>query len=111
MADDYIFPKDEYILIGKIGKAHGLRGEVKIHALASNENNLLDYKTVVLVDTQGKLSPPLIIEKGRLQGKNRIVKIVNHTKGLSSFAQKSVEMTMAAIMRMPPMVGTPCLTR
>jgi len=77
MAEDFSYPVDEYILLGKIGKAHGLRGEVKIFSFSGQPENFRDYKEVVLVTMSGKLSSALVIEKIRVQGKMAVVQLAS----------------------------------
>ncbi len=77
MAEDFTYPVGEYILLGKVGKAHGLRGEVKIFSFSGQPENFLGYKEVVLVNTSGKLSAPLVIEKIRAKGKTAIVQLAS----------------------------------
>jgi 16S rRNA processing protein RimM len=73
MAEDYGYPADRYLLLGKITKAQGLRGEVKIFLHSGQPENLADYPELVLVDTSGNVSEPLAILKSRAQGKAAIV--------------------------------------
>jgi 16S rRNA processing protein RimM len=61
------------LLLGKITKAQGLRGEVKIFLHSGQPENLADYPELVLVDTSGNVSEPLAILKSRAQGKAAIV--------------------------------------
>ncbi len=75
MAEDYGYPADRYLLLGKITKAQGLRGEVKIFLHSGQPENLADYPELVLVDTSGQLSAPLAILKSRAQGKAAIVQL------------------------------------
>jgi 16S rRNA processing protein RimM len=73
MAEDYGYPADRYLLLGKITKAQGLRGEVKIFLHSGQPKNLTDYPELVLVDTSGNVSEPLTILKSRAHGKAAIV--------------------------------------
>jgi 16S rRNA processing protein RimM len=73
MAEDYGYPAERYLLLGKITKAQGLRGEVKIFLHSGQPENLADYPELVLVDTSGNVSEPLAILKNRAQGKAAIV--------------------------------------
>lgn len=75
MADVFPFPDDTFVLIGKIAKPHGLRGEVKLHAFSDEPETLLQYSRVVLVDNSGRLSSVLKIERSRLQGKTAVFKL------------------------------------
>jgi len=75
MADVFLFPEEEYVLLGKVAKPHGLKGEVKIHAFSDDPHSMLGYQKILLVDQKGKLSPELKVEKSRLQGKAVVYKI------------------------------------
>ncbi|NOR26564.1 MAG: 16S rRNA processing protein RimM [Desulforhopalus sp.] len=75
MADDYSYPTDKYVLLGKVAKAHGLRGEVKIFSFSGQPENFCGYKEVILVNTTGNLSSAFAIEKFRVQGRTVIVKL------------------------------------
>jgi len=77
MIDSFSFPAEKFILIGKVVKAHGLRGEIKIHSFSGQPANLSNYKQLVLVDKDGHLSPPLQIKKSRAVGKIGIVQLAN----------------------------------
>jgi 16S rRNA processing protein RimM len=75
MVDAFSFPTDRYILIGKIGKPHGLRGEVRLHLYSEQPENLQGYKRLVLASTEGILSRPLRLLSSRVQGKAAIVEL------------------------------------
>ncbi|MBU0961606.1 MAG: ribosome maturation factor RimM [Proteobacteria bacterium] len=75
MADSFSFPKDDYVLIGKIAKAHGLKGEVKIMSFSGQPQNIELYRHVVLVSEQGRLTPRFTIAKSRIGNKEAIVAI------------------------------------
>jgi len=75
MTDDFVFPHEEFILVGKVVKPHGLRGEVKIFAYSDDVETLQHYATFILVDKQGQLSPSLHVEKARIQGKTVVLKL------------------------------------
>ncbi|MGB3212766.1 MAG: ribosome maturation factor RimM [Desulforhopalus sp.] len=75
MAEEFSYPADQYLLLGKVAKAHGLRGEVKIFSYSGQPENFLGYKEIVLVDISGKLSSALAVGKVRIQGKSAIVQL------------------------------------
>lgn len=75
MTDSFSFPADIFILIGKVAKAHGLKGEIKIHPFSGQPGNIGDYQKVVLVDKAGRLSSPLAVKKSRAAGKIAIVQL------------------------------------
>lgn len=73
MTDTFSFPADRYILIGKVGKPHGLHGEVRLHLYSGQPENVHSYGHLVLVSTAGRLSPSLQVATCRTQGKAAIV--------------------------------------
>lgn len=75
MAEDFDFPTDQYVLLGKIVKVHGLRGEVKIYSYSGQPKNFHGYKELVLVDSTGGLTLPLDVLKVRVQGKIAILQL------------------------------------
>lgn len=79
MAEEFDYPADEYLLLGKIAKAHGLRGEVRMFLHSGQPENLQDYKELVLIDRYGGLLGPLTIQKCRKQGKFAIVQLASVT--------------------------------
>lgn len=75
MTDDYLYPVDSYLLIGKVLEPHGLKGEIKIFSFAGQPENIRHYKKLVLVTPSGKLSQPYFIETCRVKGKSAIVRL------------------------------------
>jgi 16S rRNA processing protein RimM len=79
MAETYSFPADRYILIGKAGKPHGLRGAVRLSLYSGQPENLQSYSHLVFVDDEGLLSRPLRIISSRAQGKGAVVELESVT--------------------------------
>ncbi len=77
MAVDYPYSAGKYVLLGKVAKAHGLRGEVKIFSFSGQPENFHRYKEVVLVNTSGNLISSLAVENVRIQGKTAITKLAS----------------------------------
>ena len=77
MSEDFHYPADEYLLLGKITKAHGLRGEVKIFLHSGQPENIRSYKELFLIDRQGELFGPLSVLRSRDQGKFAIVQFTS----------------------------------
>lgn len=75
MGEEFRYPAEEFILLGKVAKAHGLRGEVKIFTYSGHPENIVSYHELVLVDRDGNLSDPLAVEKSRVQGKMAVVQL------------------------------------
>lgn len=79
MTEEYPYPTDKYVLLGKITKAQGLRGEVKVFSFSGQPENFQGYEELVLVSKTGTISPPLAVENLRIQGKTVIVKLASIT--------------------------------
>ncbi|EKD35202.1 MAG: hypothetical protein ACD_75C02005G0003 [uncultured bacterium] len=79
MAEDFHYSADEYLLLGKITKAHGMRGEVKVFLYSGQPENIRSYKELFLIDRQGELFGPFAILRSRDQGKLAIVQFASVT--------------------------------
>ncbi len=79
MVDAFIFPAERFLLIGKIVKPHGVKGDLKIFLYSEQPENLQSYRQITLVDQDGGLSPSFKIRKCRPQGKMAIVSIASFT--------------------------------
>ena len=77
MTDLFCYPTDAYILLGKVTKAHGLHGDVKIFSYSGQPDNFSGYKEIVLVDLSGNLSAALTVEKFRIQGKTVVARLAS----------------------------------
>lgn len=75
MSNDFRYPSDRYILVGTVGKAHGLRGEFKIFCFSEQPENVVKYRTLYLVDSSGYITNGLKVLKCRVQGKGVIVQL------------------------------------
>lgn len=74
MSTSYTFSEKKYVLVGKVVKATGLRGEVSIHAISGQPENFSHYGELVLVDGSGDLSPDLVVEKLRIHKNKAVIK-------------------------------------
>jgi 16S rRNA processing protein RimM len=77
MTEIFCYPADEYVLLGKIARAHGLRGEVKVFLHSGQPENLRNYKEVFLIARQGELAGPFPIVSSRGHGKLAIVQFAS----------------------------------
>lgn len=75
MNPDFVFPADEYLLLGKVAKAHGLNGELKIYLHSEQPENAAVYGELLLIDRAGAISSPLSVLKSRVQGKAVIIRL------------------------------------
>jgi 16S rRNA processing protein RimM len=97
MADVFSFPTDRYILIGKVGKPQGLHGEVRLYPSYGQPERIRSYSRLVLVSSQGRLSPAFQVTTCRIQGKAAIVGFESITdrsqaeqlKGMGALLDKS----------------------
>ncbi len=79
MTPDYVFPADKYLLLGKVTKAQGLHGEVKIFLYSGQPENIAKYEELLLINRSNVISSPLAILKSRVQGKASIVQLATIT--------------------------------
>jgi len=75
MSEPYPYPADKYILIGKIIRAHGLKGELKVLALSDQPENFYEYSRFALVAKDGRMTSLLNLINVRIQGKHVIIKL------------------------------------
>ena len=73
------YPEDKYLLVGKIAKPHGLKGEVKIYCFSGQPENFLEYKELTLCDVKGRLTDPIAVSRSRVQGKTAVVQFAGIT--------------------------------
>ena len=60
------------VLIGRVVGAHGLRGELKIHALTDNPGRFKDMETLKLYDEDGTFKVSLTVDSVRLSANNAV---------------------------------------
>lgn len=76
MADQFSFQKDRYVLIGKVTKAHGIKGELKVRAYSDQVTSITRLQHLFLVSAQGLLSPRYLVARARAGNKEAIVQLV-----------------------------------
>jgi 16S rRNA processing protein RimM len=65
----------DFILLGKVTKPHGIRGEVKVYPYSEQPENFLAYRKVFVASGSGDEWIPYSIEKSRVQGKLVLLKL------------------------------------
>ncbi|MDJ0622548.1 MAG: ribosome maturation factor RimM [Desulfocapsaceae bacterium] len=75
MAVHFVFPEEQFILVGTVAKPHGLHGELKLNSFSAEDEAFVGHERYVLVDDRGRLSEPLTVERHRRQGKTTVVKL------------------------------------
>jgi 16S rRNA processing protein RimM len=63
----------DFILIGKIIKSHGLKGEVKVFPYSGSPENFQNYTDLVVADHESGVSRSLSVKQARVQGGNVIL--------------------------------------
>ncbi len=64
---------EDFVLIGKIIKSHGLKGEVKVFPYSGSPENFQNYTDLIVADSEGGGSSSLAVKKVRAQGGNVIL--------------------------------------
>ena len=92
MAVHFVFPEEQFILVGTVAKPHGLRGELKLNCFSTVDESFMGHNRYVMVDDQGRLSDPLTVERHRRQGKAVVVKLkgINSRDSAENFFGKGV---------------------
>lgn len=67
--------QDEYVMIGKIAKPHGIRGEVKVYSYSGRPENFKNYKKIVLQKQPDSGTKIYKVNKSREQGKLAILEL------------------------------------
>lgn len=75
MIQTYPFPDGTYRLVGKVTRAHGLKGELKIVFFSGDPESLKQYSRIALVAMDGRMTTPLEIVGARRQGRLIILKL------------------------------------
>lgn len=65
----------EYILLGKITKVHGIRGEVKVYPFSGQPENFLNYRDILLGAENSEHRVPYRVDKVRIQGRQVLLQL------------------------------------
>ncbi len=79
-----------FVLLGKITKPHGVRGEVKVLPFTEKPESLKNYQTLFLSADDGATHIPVTILKVRVQGKAVVMQLQdcgdrNHAETLTGY--------------------------
>ncbi len=66
---------DNFVIIGKIAKPHGIRGEVKVYSYSEQPENFRHYKNIVLQEPAGNGTENYRVVKSRELGKLAILQL------------------------------------
>lgn len=75
MASQYPYPADQFDLVGRVTRSHGLKGEIKVLPLQGPKEEFETYGRVALVAADGRMTDLLDIVRWRAQGKQVILKL------------------------------------
>ena len=75
MAQEYPYPTEKYVLVGRVTRSHGLKGEIKVLPIQGSIVGLNNYSRVALVAADGRMTDLLDIVRWRPQGKQIILKL------------------------------------
>lgn len=65
----------EFILLGKVAKPHGIRGEIKVYPYSGQPENFNAYRKVFMASDSGRELLPYAVEQSRVQGKLAVLKL------------------------------------
>jgi 16S rRNA processing protein RimM len=65
----------EYVLLGRVTRPHGVRGEVKIYPYSGQPENFLPYREIYLAPQDGGSPSAAEVERSRVQGSLVVVKL------------------------------------
>ena len=63
------------ILLGKITRPHGIRGEVKVHPFSGQPGNFLEYREILLGAEGQEERIPYRVEQSRVQGRLAVLRL------------------------------------
>ena len=69
-------PAGEYLLLGKITRPHGIRGEVKVLPYSGQPENFLSYREILLSAEGQELRLPYSVTQSRVQGRLAVLRLV-----------------------------------
>ncbi len=75
MSVQFSFPADTYVLVGKVIRAHGLKGDLKIIPFSNLHEQFNNDSRFALIADDGRMTKLLGTEKIRYQGKHIILKL------------------------------------
>lgn len=70
--ETFSFPTDKYILLGKVAKAHGIKGELKLLAFSGKAESITRNSRLTLVSPENNIFPDLNVLKARV-GKKEVI--------------------------------------
>ena len=75
MSEQFSSPADKYLLVGKVIRAHGLKGDLKVIPFSDLQKHFITSGRFALAAEDGRMTSLLKSEKTRAQGKFFILKL------------------------------------
>jgi len=75
MADSFSYPAEKYVLIGKVAKAHGIKGELKLFAFSGDGKSITRHKKLTLLTKENSVLPVFTVSKARVGKKEVLVQL------------------------------------
>ncbi len=66
---------DDFVLLGKVTRAHGIRGEIKVFPYSGEPGNFRSYRTLYLSAGSGSARRAFACERARIQGNQALLKL------------------------------------
>ncbi len=73
MADKLSFEAEKYVLVGKVTKAHGIKGELKVRSFSGQLDSITRHNRLLLVSRQNSEPKPYKVERARTANKEALV--------------------------------------
>ena len=75
MAETFSFPTDKYVLIGKVAKAHGIKGELKLISFSGELETFSKHRILTLISKSDVVSPVYNVLQSRIGKKEILVRL------------------------------------
>lgn len=75
MADTFSYPAEKYVLIGKVAKAHGIKGELKLLPFSGDGKSITQHHELTLITAKNKILPVFSVSKARIGKKEVLVQL------------------------------------
>ena len=73
--DRRLSSESDALPVGKVAKAHGIKGEIKVDPYSGEPANFLGYQAAALIAPGGQRLGPYRIAGGRIQGRQAILRL------------------------------------
>jgi len=75
MADTFSYPTEKFVLIGKVAKAHGIKGELKLLPFSGDGKSITQHRELTLITAENTILPVFSVKKARIGKKEVLVQL------------------------------------